>query len=211
MHSLALTLSSYFARPRFGGLALAVAVVMGSGAAQAAQDTVAPAPQWPHPHLLPMPPTGAWDSALYASRCAAVRPWLELRRSLHLVHLQLQAQGLELRVQGCSSATARPDKPLWVSVGVWVRDSQLAGRFVRGPLAEGEMLDMATEGAPAGEGADAVQGTEGLPVAQVLQDDDVSPDVHFNRQWLARVMGAQGFAPVPGHWWTFAWQHRGRL
>lgn len=208
MHSLALTFPLYVARPLQRGWALIMAAAVGcGGAAHAAQEV--PLPQM-QVSPLPMPPTGAWDSALYAGHCAHAQPWLELRRSLHLVHLQLQAQGLALRVQGCQSGTAQRKSQPWVQVGVWVRDSELAGRFVRGPLAEGEMLDMADGPAEMDAAAAAQQAAEGQRVVQVLDDDDVSPDVHFNRQWLARVMAAQGFAPVPGQWWTFAWQRQGR-
>jgi D-alanyl-D-alanine dipeptidase len=74
-----------------------------------------------------------------------------------------------------------------------VVDGLLASAVVRGPLAEGEPVDMGT---PAGViGAKAGNDSE-----------DISPDVQHNRQWLRALMARHQFDNLPNAWWHFAHQ-----
>lgn len=129
--------------------------------------------------------------------CNAVLAQAQVRRALHLVRVQLLAQGLQLRTNGCPFVRTGPGQMQQVlDVAVRVVDSEVAGAVVRGPLADGEDVDMG--GIQLG-GMPAVMEVGGLPAAE----EDVSPDVLFNRAWLAGVMRARGFQPLPGAWWGF--------
>lgn len=72
-------------------------------------------------------------------------------------------------------------------------DGLRASKVVRGPLAEGEAVDM---GAPAG--------VSSTPSAN--DHADFSPDVQHNRQWLRALMARHQFAHLPDAWWHFAYQ-----
>ena len=108
-------------------------------------------------------------------------------RQLELLRLQIQAQGMLLRLHGCP-VLAQGHAPA-VAVSVEVANSEVASRFVRGPLADGEAVDMGS----------TLLGSEN-------GEEEYSPDVYDNRQWLAQLMGHYGFAPVQGYWWAFRLQ-----
>lgn len=126
-------------------------------------------------------------------------PWLETshaRHGLQLVRAQLQAQGMHLVVQACPFIRVRPGKMHQViDVRVVVFDSDTATQFVRGPLADGEDVDMGGLHLVLPHFAQAAMPEEPA--------EDVSPDVLFNREWLGQLMQSRGFQPVPGHWWAF--------
>ena len=78
----------------------------------------------------------------------------------------------------------------WV-VQVQVVDGTKAHKVVRGPLADGQAVDMGT---PAGAArSEAAAGASGF-----------SPDVLHNRQWLRALMARHQFDNLPDAWWHFA-------
>ena len=78
----------------------------------------------------------------------------------------------------------------WV-VQVQVVDGTKAHKVVRGPLADGQAVDMGT---PAGAArSEAAAGVTGF-----------SPDVLHNRQWLRALMARHQFDNLPDAWWHFA-------
>lgn len=126
--------------------------------------------------------------------CAVLLQPAHIHRALQLVKVQLQSQGLKLQLQGCPFVrTGAGQMQQVLDVRVWVVDSDVAANFVRGPLADAEPVDMGDVQlvVPAS--------THGAAVAA----QDVSPDVLFNRNWLASVMQVQGFKSVRWHWWAF--------
>lgn len=130
-----------------------------------------------------------------ATECASMLQRSQLQRAFHLVSIQLQSQGLRLKAQGCPFVrTSSGQMQQVLDVRVWVVDSDVAVNFVRGPLADGEEVDMGD--------VQLSLPSLGSGLTKVTQQD-VSPDVLFNREWLARVMAAQGLQAVDGHWWAF--------
>lgn len=137
------------------------------------------------------PPPGAaqeagardWEQALARPECQALRA---SRSQLQALQGQLHGQGLQLRLLGCPRQGGRPV----LAVAVSVLDGEKAVDVVRGPLADGEDVDMGTLPSPAA-------------AAGVVAEDAVSPDVAYNRQWLRGVMGRQGFADAGGAWWGY--------
>ena len=133
------------------------------------------------------------------SLAADCTPWLETapaRRGLQLVRAQLQAQGMHLVVQACPFVRLRPGEMHQVmDVRVVVLDSEMASQFVRGPLADGEDVDMG--------GRHPLMQPQTDGVVPEEPDEDVSPDVLFNREWLGALLQSRGFKPVQGHWWAF--------
>ena len=110
----------------------------------------------------------------------------------HLSHV-LSYWGLQVQWLGCPSLGVLKQayaEPLFAA-RLWVRDGTKAMQVVRGALADGQPLDM---------GALSVAA---LHASQVPMDEDVSPDVFFNRQWFARVMRSHGYERVEGLWWAF--------
>ncbi|MNR22690.1 D-alanyl-D-alanine dipeptidase [compost metagenome] len=79
--------------------------------------------------------------------------------------------------------------PQVIAVTVIVLDGDRATHTVRGPLADGEAVDMGS----------AAAATAQKPAG----DETLSPDVQHNRAWLRAAMAAQGFKPVAGWWWAF--------
>lgn len=139
------------------------------------------------------------DEKELAAECASMLQRSNLRRAFHLVSTQMQSQGLRLKVQGCPFVRVGSDKMQQVlDVRVWVADSDVAVNFVRGPLEDGQEVDMGDVQLALPQGPHSL-----TKVAQ----QDVSPDVVFNREWLARVMAAQGLQTVAGHWWAFVPVH----
>lgn len=112
------------------------------------------------------------------------------RAHLQAVHATLAREGMALRVLGCpqlaSSAKADADRQV-LAVAVLVVDGVRAAKTVRGPLADGELLDMGSA----------------APRAEAAPDDALSPDVLYNRAWLRTLMGREGLRAVPDRWWAF--------
>lgn len=129
----------------------------------------------------PHPMAKSWDTAM--GECAGDEP---LRKAAARVDEELQGQGMALRIFCQASQGA-------LAVQVDVVDGLRASKVVRGPLAEGEAVDM---GAPAG--------VSSTPSAN--DHADFSPDVQHNRQWLRALMARHQFAHLPDAWWHFAYQ-----
>jgi len=128
--------------------------------------------------------------------CAPFLAQSGVRRAVQMSRVLVQSQGMQLIVQGCPFVRVSAGTMQQViDVRVFVVDSETAANFVRGPLADGEEVDMGP-----------VQlSKSGTDVAVVVEEDeDISPDVQFNRQWLAQLMQARGLQPIHGHWWAFA-------
>ena len=104
--------------------------------------------------------------------------------ALERIGRELQSLGMALQAT-CNAATGG-----WV-VQVQVVDGTKAHKVVRGPLADGQAVDMGT---PAGAArSKAAAGATGF-----------SPDVHHNRQWLRALMARHQFDNLPDAWWHFA-------
>ena len=130
-----------------------------------------------------------------ATDCASLLDQANSRRVLQIVRAQLHAQGMRLVTQGCPFVrTSAGNMQQVLDVRVQVTDSDAAAHFVRGPLADGEEVDMGAVhlGIPSQ--------AQGLGAGQ---EEEASPDVLFNRQWLAGVMKARGLQTVQDHWWAF--------
>lgn len=125
------------------------------------------------------------------------------RAQLQAVHATLARDGMALRVLGCpqlaSSVQAAADRQV-LAVAVLVVDGVRAARTVRGPLADGELLDMGSAAPQAAPGR-----AQRVRAAALVQppDDALSPDVLYNRAWLRTLMGREGLRAVPGRWWAF--------
>jgi D-alanyl-D-alanine dipeptidase len=152
-----------------------------AGAVQAASPRMVDAPS--------TDPQVIADCGAYVARPA-------VQRSLQLVRARLHAQGLQLVLQGCPFVrTGMGQMQQVLDVRVRVIDSDVAAAFVRGPLADGEEVDMGDVRLSLPAFAHGVQ-------AQEVQED-VSPDVSDNRKWLAQLMKTQGWSSVAEHWWAF--------
>lgn len=133
------------------------------------------------------------------AECTSLLEGAGARRAMQLVQAQLLAQGMKLVVQGCPFVrSGAGDMRQVLDVRVQVVNSEVAADFVRGPLADGEEADMG------GVHLDAPRPVQGLaqPVAHAPQED-ISPDVVFNRQWLVQVMQRTGWQAVSGYWWAY--------
>jgi D-alanyl-D-alanine dipeptidase len=108
----------------------------------------------------------------------------EAAASMDQLASQLRANGLALK------ARCHADTGAWV-VQVEVTDGFKASKVVRGPLADGEPVDMGTPAGLVMQGASV--GAQGL-----------SPDVVYNRQWLRKVMAQHRFDNLTQGWWLFA-------
>ena len=158
------------------------------------------------------PPATRWSSvavALLLSACvhspqaavptpglqSGVMPWGQTaispcdkeptaKSALERIGRELQSQGMALQAT-CNAASGG-----WV-VQVQVVDGTKAHKVVRGPLADGQAVDMGT---PAGAArSEAATGASGF-----------SPDVLHNRQWLRALMARHQFDNLPDAWWHFA-------
>lgn len=118
---------------------------------------------------------------------------------MQLVRAQLLSQGMTLVVQACPFVrVGAKTMQQVVDVRVVVTHSDVAADFVRGPLADGEELDM---GSVHLSPPSVVQGGGGNAIS--TDPEDVSPDVLYNREWLQKVMKDRGLQAVHGHWWAF--------
>lgn len=106
-------------------------------------------------------------------------------------HTALQRMADELQAQGLAlQATCQASNAGWV-VQVWVVDGMKARQVVRGPLADGQGVDMGTP--PGLALVDAPASAHGF-----------SPDVLHNRQWLRALMARYQFDNLPDAWWHFS-------
>lgn len=137
----------------------------------------------------------AWGKALQAKGCTLPDPAVGDR--LEQLQRELEPLGLEPRLQGCVSlAGSEPEPGPALVLDAWVTDGRKAMAVVRGPLADGEALDLGLEAGPQKAGLQKV-GLRPMP------DDQVSPDVQFNRRWWQGRLGAYGLQAVPGQVRTF--------
>lgn len=143
-------------------------------------------------------PPSAWSKALQAKGCTLPDPAVGDR--LEQLQRELEPLGLEPRLQGCVGLAGSEPGPALV-LDAWVTDGRKAMAVVRGPLADGEALDL---------GLEAGLQTAGQPKAGLqkvglrpMPDDQVSPDVQFNRRWWQGRLGAYGLQAVPGQVRTF--------
>ena len=108
-------------------------------------------------------------------------------RAVQMAKVLVQSQGMRLVIQACPFVRVGfGDMRQVLDVRVQVADSDTAAQFVRGPLADGEEVDMGD-----------------VHIVDAVPAEDVSPDVQFNRAWLAGVMHKRGLIPVSGYWWAF--------
>ncbi|WP_202759528.1 hypothetical protein [Delftia acidovorans] len=143
-------------------------------------------------------PPSAWGKALQAKGCTLPDPAVGDR--LEQLQRELEPLGLEPRLQGCVSlAGSEPGQALVLDA--WVTDGRKAMAVVRGPLADGEALDLGLEAGlqTAGQQKAGLQKVGLRP----MPDDQVSPDVQFNRRWWQGRLGAYGLQAVPGQVRTF--------
>lgn len=143
-------------------------------------------------------PTSAWGKALQAKGCTLPDPAVADR--LEQLQRELEPLGLESRLQGCVSLAGSEPGPALV-LDAWVTDGRKAMAVVRGPLADGEALDLGLEAGlhAAGPQKAGLQKVGLRP----MPDDQVSPDVQFNRRWWQGRLGAYGLQAVPGQVRTF--------
>ncbi len=130
---------------------------------------------------------GAGGPALAASagpQRALCRDDPATRAGLERIAHELQTQGLAL------TAACRAPGGGWV-VQVLVVDGIKARLVVRGPLADGQAVDMGTPSGSVQTGASA-------------SAPGYSPDVVHNRQWLHALMARHQFDNLPDAWWHFA-------
>lgn len=125
------------------------------------------------------------------------------RARLQAVHAALARAGMALRVLGCPQLPAGQAAAAQqvIAVAVIVVDGERAADTVRGPLADGELLDMGSAAPQAASGA-----LQRVSLASLAQPprDSLSPDVLYNRAWLRKLMAAQGLRHVGHAWWAFA-------
>jgi len=147
----------------------------------------------------------AWGKALQAKGCTLPDPAVGDR--LEQLQRELEPLGLEPRLQGCVSLAESESEPGPALVlDAWVTDGRKAMAVVRGPLADGEALDLGLEAGPQTAGLQAA-GPQKAGLQKVglrpMPDDQVSPDVQFNRRWWQGRLGAYGLQAVPGQVRTF--------
>lgn len=134
---------------------------------------------------------------------AECRPLAAQRTRLQKVQAALAREGMALRVLGCPlmPAAGKAANTQVIALAVVVVDGERAADTVRGPLADGELLDMGSAAPQAGNG-----GMQRVSTASLAQptEDSLSPDVLFNRDWLRKLMAEQGLRPVGDTWWAFA-------
>lgn len=141
------------------------------------------------------PAPSAHEQPFIAAECAPLFHQARRQHPFQLAKMLVQSQGMRLVVQACPYVrTTSGGMQQVLDVRVRVVDSDTASQFVRGPLADGEEVDMG--------------GTHfALPslsqAAAAAPEEDVSPDVQFNRNWLAGVMQQRGWQVVPMYWWAF--------
>lgn len=106
------------------------------------------------------------------------------RAALKNIEAQLQADGMALK-------TSCPPNLGGLQVQVRVIDGIKASKVVRGPLADGQDVDMGT---PSGAALADASGNARM----------FSPDVQHNRAWLTALMARHRFDNLPDAWWHFS-------
>src|SRR6218665_2209667 len=106
--------------------------------------------------------------------------------------LELQARGLALQVR-CQEGNGGSGGSGSSVVQLRVLDGIQARAVLRGPLADGQAVDMGTPCGVASPGAAVTAG-------------GFSPDVQYNRQWLRALMARHQFDNLPDAWWHFAYR-----
>lgn len=140
-------------------------------------------------------PVDAPLDTVWHEECASLLEPASLQHSVQLLRVRLHSQGLRLVPQGCPFVrTGFGELQQVLDVRVVVINSETAAEFVRGPLADGEPVDM---------GDVRLNGALQLQSLVAEDSEDLSPDVQHNRQWLAKLMQSQGWAALPAHWWAF--------
>lgn len=122
---------------------------------------------------------------------ATARPGGQECRSDTAAHGSLKALAMELKAQGMALKTACRSGSGGLQVQLQVVDGMKASKWVRGPLADGQDVDMGTPSGIAGPGAAA--NAKGF-----------SPDVLHNRVWLSELMARHQFENQPDAWWHFS-------
>ncbi|MET1115899.1 MAG: hypothetical protein ABWY08_13235 [Comamonas sp.] len=159
-----------------------------------------------------VPPQGAASRGTEAGPGAALaaladpecRAMAGQRARLLAVHTALAREGMALRVLGCPQlpgAAGAATGAQVIAAAVLVVDGERAAAAVRGPLADGELLDMGSAAPQAASGR--LQRVSTASLAQPRKDS-LSPDVLYNRAWLRKLMAAQGLRPVADVWWAFS-------
>src|SRR6218665_3202358 len=147
---------------------------------------------------LPPPGPGRPVSTEPAPGLAGCRQTPAARAALQGVALELQARGLELQVRcqegsGGSGGNGGNGGNGSSVVQLRVLDGIQARAVLRGPLADGQAVDMGTPCGVASPGAAVTAG-------------GFSPDVQYNRQWLRALMARHQFDNLPDAWWHFAYR-----
>lgn len=130
-----------------------------------------------------------------ATECAPLLAHEGAWHALQTAKVLLQSQGMYLHPQACPFVrTGEGQLQQVLDVRVRVADSDIASRFVRGPLADGEEVDM---------GGVSLIFSSDVHDAHYAGQEDASPDVQFNRHWLSHLMQSRGWQAVAGYWWAF--------
>ena len=167
----------------------------GSVATQPAARQAAPAPSGASvPASLTVQTSADIAARLAAADCKSLR--LD-PASLAALQQTLHPLGLAIRVLGCPEAPT-PLGQRVLAVTAVVLDGDKAMDTVRGALGDGEPVDMGSDYHPS-----PWPSRQRAADLEVLDDNEVSPDVQFNRRWLRSVMASQGYASVTGPWWAF--------
>lgn len=142
-----------------------------------------------------------WTPALAQGAC---RDMAGEQARLQAVQATLARQGLALRVLDCPQlAQAAGVTGQVIAVTVIVVDGERAAQVLRGPLADGEAVDMGSAVPVPAATPKLAQAVSAHPAALEPPADALSPDVVHNRAWLRAAMVAQGFRPVADCWWAF--------
>lgn len=156
-----------------------------------------------------LPSSGSATAAVWTPALAqgACRDMASEQARLQAVQSALARQGLALRVLDCPQLTQaagdRQASAQVIAVTVMVVDGERAAAVVRGPLADGEAVDMGSAVPVPAATPKQAQAVSAHPTALEPSADALSPDVVHNRAWLRAAMAAQGFKPVAGCWWAF--------
>src|SRR6218665_1006157 len=141
---------------------------------------VSPEPAPPPPRPAPPPPGPARPvSTEPAPGLAGCRQTPAARAALQGAALELQARGLALQVR-CQEGNGGSGGSGSSVVQLRVLDGIQARAVLRGPLADGQAVDMGTPCGVASPGAAVTAG-------------GFSPDVQYNRQWLRALMARHQF------------------
>ena len=96
----------------------------------------------------------------------------------------------ELFKRGYIAAKSGHSRASTVDLTVQVVDGKRANGMVRGPLADGQELDMGTP-------------FDLFDPQSHTENTEQPPDVQFNRRWLRSLMQRHGWRNIPEEWWHF--------